>query len=482
MTSDATVTATTVGTTSMSTATTGTATTTATWRAAALLDELLPQPVLVVGSPPAEARDLDLLVRSGDRAQVVDGLRRIGLVQQGAEWVGLPDSDLAGALVEVVDGDALGLPDSEWSRLHDTARPIDGMRRLVRPGPDAVLLLLAWQLGASGLLDPRRRRRIARALEEDPQAWSTARAAAGHWSAAASLGWLHEAYAATGKRSGMGSAGARLRATRERLQDSVPGARRLPLRAGARAVVGPRAPVPVLALSGLDGSGKSTQARLLADALDAAGFDVVVMWDRLGYSPALKMLTGPLRLALRLLPGATTRLAEKVELAHLHDEPGGEFEVAAEHRATRGLRERMPWLGPPWVTAVTLVNAVPLRRRVRRAVTAGKVVVFDRYGLDSRVHLQARYGESQVGFQLRLLRRLVPEPLGAYYVDVPAEVAYARKPEEHRVEALQHHRDLYLREAARSKVRVIDGRGPAEAIAALLLADALDRLDAPSTP
>ena len=65
-------------------------------------------------------------------------------------------------------------------------------------------------------------------------------------------------------------------------------------------------------------------------------------------------------------------------------------------------------------------------RRMRRAVARGQVVVFDRYALDSRVHLRARYGEEHVARQVRLLGRLVPEPLAAFYLDVAPEVAVPR--------------------------------------------------------
>lgn len=294
-------------------------------------------------------------------------------------------------------------------------------------------------------------------------------------SARESLAWLREAYDA----DGTGSRTARRRAVHERLRAAgTPLARARALR---RTLTRPRLPVPVVALSGLDGAGKSTQARLLVTALGQAGVPAVVLWDRISYNASLLRLSAPLRLVLRLVPGATDRLAADVVLPRVED-PEGRYAVPPAHRAVRGLRERLPVLSPVWVTLVVLLHAVPLRRRTLREAARGRLVVRDRYLLDSLVHLQARYGVAQVRLQMRLLRRMAPPPLAAFYLDLPAADAYERKPEEHPVSALEQHRELYLREAARLGVDVLEARRPAPQIADEVAAEVLRRLGRVTVP
>ncbi len=241
-----------------------------------------------------------------------------------------------------------------------------------------------------------------------------------------------------------------------------------------RAPVVGRARVPrgaVVALSGLDGAGKSTQGEALVQALNARGFDAVVCWQRLSYDDGLKRLTAPirflLRLALRLRPSIVPPAEDSLA-------GGGvlpEFAVLPEHAAARRLRERMPRVSALWVTLVALSHAVSVRRETLREVRQGRIVVRDRYLLDSLVHLQDRYARvGDVDRQAALLRRLTPSPVCALYLDVSAQEAYRRTPEEYTVDRLAAHRTAYLEQAARLGVLVVDAERPVDVIAAQVLA------------
>jgi thymidylate kinase len=330
---------------------------------------------------------------------------------------------------------------------------------------------LAHQLGLEGRLNARRRQRLARAVTEDSAAWQRAAEAAKAWSVAASLRWLREAY----EGGDNGSLLARLSAARERLNVQEPGAHWTFARALKRVIIRRRDPQPVIALSGLDGAGKSTQARLLADALQNAGFEVAVLWDRIIYNRSLLWLAAPLRLLLRLAPQTRRRLAEQVVIRQSED-ASGTFAIPEDHRAVRGLRERLPWLNPAWITVVALLHVVPLRRKTMREIAHGRVVIRDRYVLDSLVHLQDRYGPSNVQLQMRLVARLAPPPLLAFFLDLSAPEAYRRKPEEHTPEALEDHRKLYLQEAHRLGITLVDASMPAQDLADLIAREVLRRL------
>jgi thymidylate kinase len=114
-----------------------------------------------------------------------------------------------------------------------------------------------------------------------------------------------------------------------------------------------------------------------------------------------------------------------------------------------------------------------------REIRRGRIVISDRYVLDSLVQLHDRYGRVHgVGLQARLLRLLTPAPLAAYFLDVPGDEARRRKPEEFSVDELDAHRRAYLEEAGRLGVRVLDGRRPPDELAALIADEVSDRLAA----
>lgn len=227
----------------------------------------------------------------------------------------------------------------------------------------------------------------------------------------------------------------------------------------------------VIALSGLDGSGKSTQARALADRLSALGYDVVVVWNRLTFNPSLLWATAPLRLALRV----AVRLGLMRE-PPLQVQADGD-PIPREHLATRAVRERLPFVSKPWVAFVALVHAVGVRRSTLRELRRGRVVVHDRYVLDAFVQLHDRYAATHgVGGQAWLIRRLVPPPLAAYLLDITAEEAHRRKPEEFSVAELDAHRRHYLQEAERSGVRVLDARRPPDDLATLIAGEVVEAL------
>ena len=188
---------------------------------------------------------------------------------------------------------------------------------------------------------------------------------------------------------------------------------------------------------GVDGTGKSTQIRLLADALRQRGRDVVTCRD----------------------PGSTA-LGERLR------------EILLHHHATPIHRrsEMMLYMA----SRAQLVEEV-----IRPAIDAGQVVISDRYLLANVVY-QAhggglspeevwRVGEVTVA---GVMPRLV------LLLDMPAELAASRIQREHdRMEAqgleyLERVRQGFLTEAARlgPNVAVIDADRPIEAIHAEALA------------
>jgi thymidylate kinase len=234
-----------------------------------------------------------------------------------------------------------------------------------------------------------------------------------------------------------------------------------------------RARGAVIAISGLDGSGKSTQADALAQTLRSAGYEPVVLWQRISHNASLKRFTAPLRFLLRVVLRVRGREPSAAPRSGVEDP----FQVPSEHVAARALRERLPVVSALWVTLVAGLHAGSVRSETMRELRRGRIVIRDRYLLDSLVQLRIQYGAAHnVGVQARLIRALTPPALVAIYLDVPGEQARRRKPEEFTAHELEEHRRGYLAEAAQLDVMVLDGQLPPDELAAAVSARVLRAL------
>lgn len=194
-----------------------------------------------------------------------------------------------------------------------------------------------------------------------------------------------------------------------------------------------------ITFEGIDGSGKSTQAQLLAEALRAGGQDCVLTREPGGS------------------PGAE-------EIRRLLVEGGGER-----------------W-SPE--TELLLFNAARrdhLERTIRPALERGDWVISDRFADSSRVYQGLVRAENRA--LVEALHRLVIglEPARTFVIDIDPEVSLARGRSrggaEDRYESLglgfqQRLRTGYrdLAQEFPDRVRLIDGSGSAEAVAARVMA------------
>jgi thymidylate kinase len=230
-----------------------------------------------------------------------------------------------------------------------------------------------------------------------------------------------------------------------------------------------RSPAHLISLSGLDGAGKTSQAEALRDALEAIGFDATVTWTRLEWTtlwenPWLGVLSWPARAAVGVI--GRIRSGRSDGSGATPTEPPATITPAA-------VRERSELLSQVWVTVVALAHASAQRRSTRRLLAPGRIVVCDRYTLDAAVQLRFRYGETRrFRFQTWLLQRFSPRPLLAYFVDVPPETAWRRKPEQYDPDALERQARLYREACASLGARRVDGERPREELCAALAEEA----------
>lgn len=183
--------------------------------------------------------------------------------------------------------------------------------------------------------------------------------------------------------------------------------------ASGRSAVAP-APIPggsrgpVVAISGVDGSGKSTLRAAVADNLDRAGIRVSTVWVRPGMG--LGWLTSLASWGKRLL-----RQDARPGLRAMAD-PG-----AARPASRRGA---VGWI---WAFLVTVSFLVGVWRQHARS---RGVVLYDRHLVDALATLDFAYDGVGLRVQRRLIRALLPRADVRIYLDVPAEVSVARKPDD----------------------------------------------------
>jgi len=389
--------------------------------AAGVVDGLLDRPTLVVGSLPPKGRDLDLFTHADQATALADGLRSAGFVCRDELWVRF--RDCGADVVDVIPIGTWGLGESAASEMLAEAMPIDGFQQLVRPAPHHALLVAAGQVARAGRLGDGPRRRVDAAAAEDADALTCARPVAARWALEDELAALERHLRANGAPVAERRV-ARLLRGRTRLGGGV-----------------------LVTLSGLDGSGKSTQAAALASSLDALGHPVEVVWTNLGAARLLAAVAAPARAVLRAAgrgPAAPRPAHDQGASA-----PTGDPATA--------LRRRSRALGAAWTTVVAATNAVGQMRATWPHLAQGRVVVCDRWTLDSLVHLRYAYGDGQRYALARMvLRSVMPRPRRAYLLGVAPEVACQRKPE-YTLEQARVRARLYDEEAAELGVIRLDG-------------------------
>jgi thymidylate kinase len=402
-----------------------------------IVDSVATGRVLVVGALPPAGRDYDLLVTEGDRDRISAALKKHGFESIGRDLAlfghGRP------AVVELLTSADWRLPAEEAAALFARGSPVDQHARLCRPSPADELLILARKLPRTpGLLERKHRLRIQAAVAANPAAWDEAAKRARAWGLQRRLHRLRSRF---GRKE-------RARWPPSWLHRPRPGA--------------------VIALSGIDGVGKSTQAEALRASLTALGFDAIVIWSPIGHSAPLRRFAAAAKRLLVRLPFGPLANADPAVAQQRLLSRGGEG-VAAEPRSRRAAAS-------VWSAITALANAVSYRRFARGARTGGKIVIFDRYVLDGIVYQRFEYSPYRpLRFQEAVLQRLSPTPRCAFLLDAPAALAHARKPDwpldQMRLQAV-----LYRREYERLGVRRLDATRPPAELTSQIVREVLRRL------
>lgn len=390
--------------------------------------------MLVYGSLPPHARDLDLLAQPDEEGLLSRALVDAGLIGSGGRFAAFGGCSAFG--VELASVTSWKIPRREAEALFAESLTVDGRERIRRPSPAHALLILARRLAWSGgRLAGKLRPRVAAVLAEDPHAWSAAAARAASWGlvdALAALKEVHEGGAAV-----VGVAVPKAN-TRTRVWNRF------------AALPRPRRPM-VVALSGLDGAGKSSHAAALRDALAKLDVPAAVVWTPLGQNATLELIGRPAKKLLsKLRFGPMRQLAERSAGGSVFSNPSTKEDVrAGRSRVTAA-----------WATFVAILNVLAQRRALARQALGSRVVVYDRHALDSVVRMRFLYGEAgNSRLQRRLLRAAAPRPRLAYFLEVSPETAHARK-RDWTLDQLRVQAELYADESSAFGVRRLDAEAP----------------------
>ncbi len=182
---------------------------------------------------------------------------------------------------------------------------------------------------------------------------------------------------------------------------------------------------PLICFTGIDGCGKSTQVRKLAEHLRAEGLETVTVWS--GGRPYISRPV--VRLVKRLLRAPKQAHDGQFRARDVDGAP-----VASEFsdylQASNRMFKRSWILRRGWTDVSLLEHAIEAIVTVIPHLYKGRTVVCDRYLFKSIVNLAVLF-DLPPGRLPQLLRhpmlKIVPQPTLYFLLDVPAEVGYSRK-------------------------------------------------------
>lgn len=200
----------------------------------------------------------------------------------------------------------------------------------------------------------------------------------------------------------------------------------------------------LICFTGIDGSGKTTQARLLVDWLASMGIKSIYVWSR----GEVLMIRRIFLFLGRSALGTSTRQIT------------GDQKSYGRYQSRKSKLMEISIVRLLWSVMTSIEHLAQINLDVRRRLLDGSVVVCDRYLWDSSVDmavLNKRNPQWLSGWLNRLMWRFVPKPAITFFIDIPPEEAIKRKNDIPSVDYLAKRAELYRYLAKCNSLTVING-------------------------
>uniref|UniRef100_A0A7J3SKY8 Thymidylate kinase n=1 Tax=Fervidicoccus fontis TaxID=683846 RepID=A0A7J3SKY8_9CREN len=193
----------------------------------------------------------------------------------------------------------------------------------------------------------------------------------------------------------------------------------------------------VIAICGIDGSGKTTQIKLLEKYLRRRDLRVKRVWFRWG-----AFFSYPLLALCRILGYTKWKTVSRSNVR------------CAERNFYRNRALARLW---PWLFTLDALIYSFLKIKVRRIL--GYTILCDRFIPDIIVDMMCETRDYQLPKRLigRLLLSLIPKNSKLIVIDVAENIAYDRKHDVPSIDYLKERRKLYLTLAKTLRIPVVDG-------------------------
>ncbi len=230
----------------------------------------------------------------------------------------------------------------------------------------------------------------------------------------------------------------------------------------------------LVAISGIDGSGKSLQVDRLRAVFATCDVRVKCVWARGASSRGVgTVMRAGKNLLASSSSGEVPTPAAVEEAARAH---GAASRGEAARFAERQRRLRNPFAR--WVFSVVYALDLiwPYVIKARAFVLTGNVTICDRYLYDALIDYALFTGThpSKPPLALNILRAMVPRPRAAFVLDVEPEVALQRKPEEGGTAHLAAGRAMFLEIAESHRLDLLPASASVDDVERVIARTSLD--------
>ncbi len=216
----------------------------------------------------------------------------------------------------------------------------------------------------------------------------------------------------------------------------------------------------LVVLTGIDGSGKTTQAERLTNSLESDGIDVSYVWSR--WKPLL------LRPLIKSWKKETVMKSNK----------------GFEHDRIKSRKQKLlrnPFIRWMWLVCFFIDYGLQIFVKIRLKMIRGGLIISDRIFYDSVIDQSVNLGDNK-GWLINSLdsfwiKILFPAPDMVIFVDCPEDVAFARKDDAPNIEYLEERRKLYLELAGLYGWIIVNGTLPIDELAHQIKDEVYKRLD-----